>query len=337
MQANPDQHIFMARVAEQAQDYEEMTDQLLQLLAKRGLEITSDERNLLSIAFKNQIAQIYVTLQNVHALMESKDETIASQNKQDNSKTQKIQEKLKEPYIVYGKVQDAGKSPLKRYEMILQDKIYDKCMRVISQINEHVLEKKLDFNDDLNEKTRSGIQQPQVSRKTENLAFFKKLVGDYYTYIAQNVDDERFPEAFQNALNQYDKITELNLPFCHPITQGIALNRALLTYKLACNFKFKDESYYQLSDEIKMFPQSSNIKDKSPVHELRQSILNRAKDEANKSAECLMDKNYFNLSEDDQTDLKIITDTLKENVLVWQTISFPDEYLPLDPKENDSA
>jgi len=58
MQTNPDENIFLARVAEQSEKYQDMIDFLLPNLQLKGLEITSDERNLLSLAFKNQVAQI---------------------------------------------------------------------------------------------------------------------------------------------------------------------------------------------------------------------------------------------------------------------------------------
>ena len=51
-----EENIFMARVAEQAERFEDMVDFLRPVLEEKGADITSDERNLLSVAFKNLIS-----------------------------------------------------------------------------------------------------------------------------------------------------------------------------------------------------------------------------------------------------------------------------------------
>merc|ERR1712176_518906 len=54
--SNVDENIFLARVAEQAERFEDMVDFLSQVLDSKGGEVNSDERNLLSVAFKNLIS-----------------------------------------------------------------------------------------------------------------------------------------------------------------------------------------------------------------------------------------------------------------------------------------
>ena len=51
-----EEHIFMARVAEQAERFEDMVDFLKPVLDSKGANLTSDERNLLSVAFKSLIS-----------------------------------------------------------------------------------------------------------------------------------------------------------------------------------------------------------------------------------------------------------------------------------------
>jgi len=45
----------MARVADQAERYEDMIDFLKLIIGNKEAELTSDERNLLSVGFKNYI------------------------------------------------------------------------------------------------------------------------------------------------------------------------------------------------------------------------------------------------------------------------------------------
>jgi 14-3-3 protein epsilon len=51
-----EESIFLARVAEQAERFEDMVDFLKPVLDAKGSAVSSDERNLLSVAFKNLIS-----------------------------------------------------------------------------------------------------------------------------------------------------------------------------------------------------------------------------------------------------------------------------------------
>lgn len=51
-----EENIFLARVAEQAERFEDMVEFLKAVLDTKGADLTADERNLLSVAFKNLIS-----------------------------------------------------------------------------------------------------------------------------------------------------------------------------------------------------------------------------------------------------------------------------------------
>lgn len=51
-----EESIFLARVAEQAERFEDMVDFLKTVLDQKGADLSGDERNLLSVAFKNLIS-----------------------------------------------------------------------------------------------------------------------------------------------------------------------------------------------------------------------------------------------------------------------------------------
>ena len=53
---NVDEKIFLARVAEQAERFNDMVNFLDEVLGEKGGEVSADERNLLSVAFKNLIS-----------------------------------------------------------------------------------------------------------------------------------------------------------------------------------------------------------------------------------------------------------------------------------------
>ena len=51
-----EQNIFLARVAEQAKRFDDMVVYLEIVLDTKGANVNADERNLISVAFKNLIA-----------------------------------------------------------------------------------------------------------------------------------------------------------------------------------------------------------------------------------------------------------------------------------------
>ena len=64
-----EEKIFLARVAEQAERFEDMVNFLKEAISlKDGKDFTSDERNLLSVGFKNLIGDQRATLRTISAI-----------------------------------------------------------------------------------------------------------------------------------------------------------------------------------------------------------------------------------------------------------------------------
>ena len=65
-------NIFMARIAEQGERYQDMVDFLKMVIEQKGADMSTDERSLLSIAFKNVVApkrtawRTVISVQNNH-------------------------------------------------------------------------------------------------------------------------------------------------------------------------------------------------------------------------------------------------------------------------------
>jgi hypothetical protein len=146
--SNVEEYIFLARVAEQAERFEDMVDQLEHVLAEKGADVTSDERNLLSVAFKNLISSKRAACRTIAAI-------------EQNPK--------------YSKFGDA----LAGYKAGIEQKLQDDCQRIIDMINTKVLAKSCDG---------------------EPKAFFVKMVGDYYRYIAENAKGDNLEKVKQSAL-----------------------------------------------------------------------------------------------------------------------------------------
>ena len=68
MSSNNDENIFLARVAEQAERFEDMVDFLSRVLDEKHGTVNSDERNLLSVAFKNLISSKRAACRTISAI-----------------------------------------------------------------------------------------------------------------------------------------------------------------------------------------------------------------------------------------------------------------------------
>jgi 14-3-3 protein epsilon len=183
--SNVEEYIFLARVAEQAERFEDMVDQLEHVLAEKGADVTSDERNLLSVAFKNLISSKRAACRTIAAI-------------EQNPK--------------YSKFGDA----LAGYQAGIEQKLQDDCQRIIDMINTKVLAKSCDG---------------------EPKAFFVKMVGDYYRYIAENAKGDNLEKVKQSALAAYNEANAITLPPCNPIKLGLALNFSVFHYEAMKNHK----------------------------------------------------------------------------------------------------
>lgn len=223
-----EEHIFLARVAEQAERFDDMVDFLKPVLDQKGGDITSDERNLLSVAFKNLISSKRTAWRTISAI-------------EQNPKYQKFADAL----AAYKKQIESG--------------LYKDCENIISIIQTKVLTKAVE---------------------AEAKAFFVKMVGDYYRYIAETAQGDKLEQVKQEALKAYNEANTIALPPCNPIKLGLALNFSVFHYEVMKDHK-----------------QACILAD-----EALQQALEKIDD----------------LGEDDFRDAKSIIELLKENLTLWK-------------------
>jgi 14-3-3 protein epsilon len=150
------------------------------VLDVKGAEVNSDERNLLSVAFKNLISFKRAACHTIAAI-------------EQNPK--------------YAKFSDA----LAFYKTEIEEKLTSDCQKVVDMINEKVLAKHCDGGPE---------------------AFFVKMVGDYYCYIAENAKGAQLEQVKQNALKAFEEANKIALPPWNPIKLGLALNFSVIHYEV---------------------------------------------------------------------------------------------------------
>ena len=78
-----------------------------------------------------------------------------------------------------------------------------------------------------------------LSKDNESKAFFKKMAGDYYRYVAESASEDKLEETKQGALEGYQEAQKLceSLNACNPIRIGLALNFSVFYYEVMNDHK----------------------------------------------------------------------------------------------------
>ena len=145
-----EEKIFMARVAEQAERFDDMVDFLRPLLKEKGGDFSVEERNLLSVGFKNLIGGKRTAIRTISAI-------------EQNPKYQK-----------FG-------GALGNYKKKIEGELQKNCQDIIDMIK----------------------QDGMKTGDAEGRAFFLKMVGDYYRYMAESAQGDVLSRARDGALQHY--------------------------------------------------------------------------------------------------------------------------------------
>merc|ERR1712083_1208170 len=158
---------------------------------------------------------------------------------------------------------------LSKYKSQIEDKLNNDCKLIIDTINKKVLEKDC-----------GG----------ESKAFFVKMVGDYYRYIAENAKGSLMEEVKQNALKAYNEANTITLPPCNPIKLGLALNFSVFQYEVMKNHKaaceLADQALQEALDKIDELEEEDFRDAKSIIELLKESLaLWKDEDQGNEIAD----------------------------------------------------
>ena len=119
MSSKYEKNVYMAMLAEQCNRFEEMTEFLEQMLKSRDKDLNSDERNLLSIAYKNSVTSRRTALRTI----------IAYENKE-----KKKDQSTFLPYI-------------QEYRKKIEEELTKMCSNVITVIDTYLLKRAIDAED----------------------------------------------------------------------------------------------------------------------------------------------------------------------------------------------
>ena len=232
-----EENIFMARVAEQAERFDDMVKYLQMVVESKTEDFTTEERNLLSVGFKNQIGSKRTAIRTISAI-------------EQNPK--------------YSKFNDG----LSKYKKKIEEELYNQCTTIVDIVKGSCMSK---------------------ASTDETKAFFYKMVGDYYRYVAECATGENLESVKSGALENYQLAaqTSESLNPCNPIRLGLALNFSVFHYEVMNNHKQACElGEKALSDALEKIDDvdEETFRDAKSIIELLKENLSLWKEEEEQNA-----------------------------------------------------
>jgi len=192
--------VFLARTAEAAERYDDMCKCMRQLVVDMGKNpLSVDERNLLSVAYKNVIGARRASWRTLNA------------ESQDEKNTELIT----------------------TYKKSVEDELSGICNDVIKLLTKTLIdEEKIKAIDKMAQSEDTEKQNEAKSPEGEAQVFYLKMAGDYYRYLAEAVttaeNEKKAAEYYKKAFELSEKVLEPT----HPIRLGLALNYSVCFYEI---------------------------------------------------------------------------------------------------------
>jgi len=197
--------VYIARLAEQAERYEEMVD-AMKAIAKVGVGLTQEERNLLSVAYKNVIGARRASWRIVSSL--------------------EVKEREKDKGEGEAEEDVDNGSLTKAYRKQIEKELRDICADILKLIEENLIPS---CNPSENEESGGG------NEGNESYVFYYKMKGDYLRYLAEFSTGNDRKDAAENSLVAYKAASDkagTTLQPTHPIRLGLALNFSVFYYEI---------------------------------------------------------------------------------------------------------
>ena len=218
--------VYLAKLAEQAERYEEMVENMKNV-ASSGEELSVEERNLLSVAYKNVIGARRASWRIVSSIEQKEEQKQQQQQQQQQNTTAPAQQP--EQSTAEGENKEASNtetkpeqssavstqvSLIKNYRSKIENELTKICYDILEVLDAHLI--------------------PSAS-SGESKVFYYKMKGDYHRYLAEFSNGDLRETATNESLKAYTNASEIattELPPTHPIRLGLALNFSVFYYEI---------------------------------------------------------------------------------------------------------
>ena len=193
-----DNLLYRAKLAEQTERYEDMVE-IMKQISKFGVTLKCEERNLLSVAYKNVVG----------AKRSAWRFTMSAEQK------------------AYAQSEERG-ARAREYRNVIAKEVESVCKDLLKLVDDYLLPK------DEEEKSVEKEEKSETTVKDENTVFYLKMKGDYYRYIAEVVVDEAREDAVKKSKLAYEEaqVKASSLASTNQVRLGLALNFSVFYYEI---------------------------------------------------------------------------------------------------------
>ena len=191
-------NIIYAKMAEQAERYEDMVE-FMDSVVRTGETLRADERNLLSVAYKNVVGARRSSYRVVSQALSQAAEAEQGKDEAEQGK----QEVAKE------------------FQLKIKEELEKRCRDVLDLLDNYLI-KEVSASD-------------ESEQEIEQAVFYLKMKGDYFRYLVEVRDNEESRESVVSESSEaYKKASEIGerLPSTNPIRLGLALNFSVFYYEI---------------------------------------------------------------------------------------------------------
>jgi len=196
----------LATLCEKAERHDDMCVYLNKLVVTCEGRLSQEQRNFLSVAFKNVVGKLRSSWRNLDEQIKS----FGKESDKDNSQKQMCE----------------------RYRELIAKEVKNKCNTVITILEDK--ENGVKIPDTSKATTKDDV---------EEAVFYLKMKGDYYRYMAEvdptfrtvTVPQVGYGTKAVNAYKAASEAAKKALPETHPTRLGLALNRSVCWYEIEKN------------------------------------------------------------------------------------------------------
>eukprot|EP00800_Vazella_pourtalesii_P006272 TRINITY_DN1786_c0_g1_i6.p1 TRINITY_DN1786_c0_g1~~TRINITY_DN1786_c0_g1_i6.p1 ORF type:complete len:266 (+),score=79.63 TRINITY_DN1786_c0_g1_i6:55-852(+) len=190
--------VFEAKLAEQAERYDEMKfsmEEVVKQKHEKNGSLTTEERNLLSVAYKNVIGSNRAAWRIITSIEQKE----ISRSKQDSEKKLNI---------------------IKEYRTRVEKELDDICENILEVLDNYLLSSKVELQ------TECKVFYYKMKGD------YCRYMAEYKTGSGRNEAADKASEAYNQAQQMASEEGENNLPSTHPIRLGLALNYSVFHYEI---------------------------------------------------------------------------------------------------------
>ncbi|EDO41372.1 predicted protein [Nematostella vectensis] len=210
--ADKEEHVYMAKLAEQAERYDDMVNSMKEV-AKMGTELSTEDRNLLSVAYKNVIGARRASwriITSIEQKEESKGEDMAKLEMIRNYR-KTIEEELK---TICGEILSLLDDSLIKNSQSEESKVFYNKMK--GDYHRYVAEFSKEGRDEAAKQSETAYKEAQTIAtehlaKTHPIRLGLALNFSVFYYEIQNAPEKACKlakEAFDDAISELDSLQE---------------------------------------------------------------------------------------------------------------------------------